>query len=255
MDTYDQRRLFLRGRLEVRIVGLVQEGVDGRSVLRTEILRARSREVAAHLLGNLRGFPQRLNAARAEIQARQGRGLCLRRRAKHSLGATHRDGVDLAVRRVNRIELAAAIQQAQAPATVLAVRGKNPAVMREAVGRHPEDPLRLSELRFPRVQRNGAAIVEVQVPIPRPVGHVVELSGRRPLWLEDRLVGTAGNLLPLFQPAIRTEVPDPQLGAVPGHVRVLPLEPAQARSIGAHTGVGVEVGTGQQAAHRLHVRS
>ncbi len=66
----------------------------------------------------------------------------------------------------------------------------------------------------------------------------MQLAGGVPLGLEDRLLGAAGDQAGVGHVIQRR---DPELGSVPGHVRVVPAGPGEPAAVGADAGEGVEV--------------
>ncbi len=69
-----------------------------------------------------------------------------------------------------------------------------------------------------------------------------------PVGLPDRLGRPACDVAGCGDRAIRGELPGPQLGPVPGHPRVVPLEPRDARAVRARARVGHEVRAAAQQA-------
>ena len=62
-----------------------------------------------------------------------------------------------------------------------------------------------------------------------------------PLRLHDRLGRATSDVPGWTEPTIRSEVGDPQVGAIPGHARAVPGQPGKAATIRARTGGGVEI--------------
>ena len=86
----------------------------------------------------------------------------------------------------------------------------------------------------------------VQVPPACPVAGQVQDPVGAPFGLEHRLPGPAGNGHRVAGQAVAAQLGQPQLGPVPGHVRVVPFQPGQAAAVGADPGAGVEVAPGGQ---------
>jgi hypothetical protein len=91
-----------------------------------------------------------------------------------------------------------------------------------------------------------AALLAVEIPPARAVGHEVEPAIGRPRRLEDRFLGAAGDADGRLRQAARIEVREIERRAVPRHVRVIPLQPGELRAVGAQHGIGIEVRAGGQ---------
>ena len=78
----------------------------------------------------------------------------------------------------------------------------------------------------------------------------MESAVRRPLGLEDGLVGSSGDPARRAEPAALVEFRDPEFRAIPRHVRMFPFQPAHPPTVGAHTGVRIEVRTRDQGSGR-----
>ena len=117
------------------------------------------------------------------------------------------------------------------------------AVVEEREARPAEAPLRIAQLRL-LVGELG--VLSVEVPPAAAVRHVVEHPIRAPLRLPDRLGRAAGHEARLLRSVKRR---DPELGAVPRHVRVVPAGPGQLRAVRTEPGERVEV-----APRREHAR-
>ena len=134
------------------------------------------------------------------------------------------------------------VQARQMPDAVLRVRADDPLGRCERVGGHAEDPLRHPELGGQVGQLlDASGPPAVKIPPARAVGDEVEHAVRRPLRLEDRFVEAAGDQLGPAERAVGQHVRDPQLAAVPRHVRVIPGQPGQPRAVGAEARVGIEI--------------
>src|SRR5262249_54364440 len=124
------------------------------------------------------------------------------------------------------------VEQAQVPVALLIEGADDPARRGESVGRHPKDPLRRAEFRLAIEQRFRAAVfVTIEVPPSSAVGDEMKPAVRRPLGLEDRFGGSSGNPAALAQLTQRADIGQPELGAVPWHVRVIPLQPGELASV------------------------
>ncbi len=94
----------------------------------------------------------------------------------------------------------------------------------------------------------GRGVDAVEVPPVGPVGHEPQVLAV-PLRLRDRLLTGPHQAARRAHPAPVVVVVDgaePQLGAVPRHVGVIPLQPAQRPAVGAGPGRGHEVGAADQ---------
>ncbi len=114
----------------------------------------------------------------------------------------------------------------------------------EGIGRLPEYPLRLTELGLARTERMdaaGARIEAVEVPPAGAVGDEIEDAVGRELRLEDRFPGAAGNPPRARQRAVGGDLGQPQFGADPRHVGVVPGEPGEPRAIRRQSGRGVKI--------------
>src|SRR5438105_3002820 len=112
-------------------------------------------------------------------------------------------------------------------------RGHQPAVVEEAICRLTEHPIRSGELSVARCERVAAVtVVDIEVPPTRSVADEVEPAVGAPAGLADRFGGTAGNAAGMANRAVRVERRNPQLRAVPGHVRVVPAQPRQLCAVG-----------------------
>src|SRR5439155_6170720 len=78
-----------------------------------------------------------------------------------------------------------------------------------------------------------------------------EIAAGGPLRLKDRLGRSAGHALTTPDRAVASERAHPQLRPVPRHVRVVPAEPGQPRSVWAEARGGVEVTAGREHSPRL----
>src|SRR5207249_1988706 len=105
------------------------------------------------------------------------------------------------------------VELCQPPRAVLGEAADEATGRRKSVGRHAEAPLRLPKLRLHRSERlNTVLRLLVQVPPAGPIRDEGEHTLRRPLRLEDRLVGAARDLLARSHTAISRDLAHPQLG-------------------------------------------
>jgi len=196
------------------------------------------------------GTPHQLYRGVWQRHARDHRRL--RRRSAHAGNAVARghdrlDDVD-GQRHIGG-RACARIDQAQLPPALAHVGRGDAAVAEVRIRRHREHPLWLPEIGVTgtqRRQRPGARIVglrPIQVPPAGAIRHEVQHTVRRPGRLEHRLTGPSGHALSCHDLSLRVEVADPQLGAVPGHLRMAPLQPGQELSVGRDDRIGVEIGT------------
>src|SRR5688572_19879375 len=95
------------------------------------------------------------------------------------------------------------------------------------------------------MQRLHPAVAHpIQVPPPGAVGYEVQVAGRAPRGLEDRLLTEpAGDPTCLLDRAVLGELADEDLASVPRHPGEIPFQPADLRSVGCDAGRGVEVPT------------
>src|SRR5262249_40906655 len=85
----------------------------------------------------------------------------------------------------------------------------------------------------------------VEIPPTGAIRHKVERSVRRPPRLEDRVSLAASDPPRLERHAFVGNVRDPELGAVPRHLRVAPSPPRQTRAIRTEAGGRGEIVTGR----------
>src|ERR1700722_662082 len=115
----------------------------------------------------------------------------------------------------------------------------------KGVARLAEHPLRTGELSGMRTKRPNRAVAALvaagEVPPAVTGGDKIEHAVGRPLRLADRLGLAARDLAPAPQAAVLGELGDPQLGADPRHVGVVPLHPGQAAAVRRQPWRGVEV--------------
>jgi hypothetical protein len=135
------------------------------------------------------------------------------------------------------------IEQGEPVAAVLPVPAGDAPISHERIAGVVELPGGVGELSRHRQQRLHLAIaVAVQVPPPRPVRDEAEDAlCSIPLGLHDGLRRAADDVPGWAQPPVRTEIGDPQVGAIPRHARPVPGYPGKAATIGTGTGGGVEV--------------
>jgi hypothetical protein len=82
-----------------------------------------------------------------------------------------------------------------------------------------------------------ALALPVEVPPTGPVRDEVQVAGRAPRGLEDRLLARpAGDLPHVLKGGVISEFRHIHLGSVPGHPGEIPLEPAEHRAIGGDPG-------------------
>lgn len=121
-----------------------------------------------------------------------------------------------------------------------AIDGQHGLDRRRTVGAHR----RQSRLGAP-VQRPPSVVVVAVIPVRVwSVRHEVQVPGGRPFRLGDRLVGAAGDQArPLEHRSVVAERQRgrPQLRAVPGHARVVPLQPRHGGGVRRRTRVRHEV--------------
>ncbi len=255
VDRDDQRRQLALGALVVGVRRRVEEGVRGAlaavGIGRRELDRARDRDhprlqrLALERVQNLIG-------AGGEIAAHDRRRQLRTVGAEDDLGAARVEGRE-GVGRVGegeRLRIAAAERQ---PAQALG-RALDPdhrdAGVGERVGRAAEDPVRVAELGSLLGERLWLARgrLPVQVPEAGAVGDEVQYAVGAPARLPDRLGGAAGDMLGGADRAVGRELAAPQLGAVPWHLRVVPLQPRDSGAVRARARARDEVGAAAQQA-------
>ena len=115
------------------------------------------------------------------------------------------------------------------------VEGANdPSVVQERVRARSEGPGGVAELGVRRVQRGALVTTDaLEVPPAASIAREHEVARRAPLGLPDRLGAVrAGDMLDVGEIAVRSEVGDVQLAAVPRHPGQVPGEEAQTRAVG-----------------------
>jgi len=102
--------------------------------------------------------------------------------------------------------------------------------------------VRAAEFRLARAQRMHHAVLEaVQVPPAAAVGDEVQQAVGRPLRLADRFAHAARDHAAVDQAAVRCDIGHPQLGALPGHARVVPAQPGQVAAVRRQARRGIEI--------------
>ena len=245
----DDERRQLTGRTRERRVGRwVVERERGPLALGRELDRFGARD--------RRGVER--HRARPAQHAGHGQGLRVEARHDGRIGRGTGQGDQAGRRGPQRVELGVRdLELADAPVAgnveetvgpAQAAHRRDGAVGQEPVRRSIEDPGRVGELGLHRRQRLEPWALDdpVQVPPAAPVADQVERPVRSPLGLDDRLVRPAGGQRRLAERAVGLDAGDAQAGRVPGHVRVVPLEPAQARAVRCLARRRHEVGTGHE---------
>src|SRR5829696_566815 len=230
------------GRHEVPVFRRVEESVRRLSVLRGELDGLGTGEVVRVYL-QVTGAPQDLVSAGGRVQPHYAG--CLRRRPTEeeymrgrftpSFRSTHVG--DARVRRLQGSQRAALrVEDREVRASALLERADDAPGRDEGVGRHPEGPLRRTELRLPLVERLDRPLPPaVEVPPARPVRDEVERSFGGPLRLEDGFVLAAGDPLDVLGEPFGVEITGQELRTVPGHVRMVPRQPRQPQAARAQT--------------------
>ena len=130
-----------------------------------------------------------------------------------------------------------------------------PPVGQERVGRASEAPLRATELGLHREHRLHLSVhPAVEIPPAAPVRDEVQHTVGAERWLVDRLVAAASQLANIPESTrlapgrapLRNELADPELGPVPGHLRMVPRGPDQVTTIGAQPWIRDEVMSAHQ---------
>src|SRR5215218_180739 len=230
------------GRHEVPVFRRVEESVRRLSVLRRKLDGFGNGEVARVYI-QVTGAPQDLASDGGWVQPHYAGGL--RRRASEeeytrgcftlSFCRTHVG--DARVRRLQGSQCAAIrVEDREVRASALLERANDAPGRDEGVGRHPEGPLRRTELRLRLVERLDRPLPPaVEVPPARPVRDEVERSFGGPLRLEDGFVLAAGDPLDVLGEPFGVEITGQELRTVPGHVRMVPRQPRQPQAARAQT--------------------
>ncbi len=240
----DQRRQLARRPLELGVGRRVVEAVRGLAAAGRELDRPRGRDVggvdrlvagAAHLLQLAAGDV--VDDDRG-LAGGAGGGEGDRRPLGRERGEAERGVGEAEVAQA----LGAGVEHEEPFFAALAADEGDRAVVEEGVGRAAEEPLRVAQLGLLGGQlRDLAALVAVEVPPAVAVGDEVQPALGVPLGLEDRLLRPAGDQARVGRVLQRR---DPELGPVPGHVRVVPAGPGEPAAVGADPGEGVEVAPG-----------
>ncbi len=128
------------------------------------------------------------------------------------------------------------------PHSALDVGARHTPCRLKGVGGEAKEPLGPAELCLHGAQRLYLTIQpSIEVPPACPIRREIEGSVGRPFRLEDGLGLRACHELSIEWVTVCVDLPDPELCAVPGHVRVIPSKPGQAAAIRAQPGRGVEV--------------
>ena len=190
----------------------------------------------------------------AGIRLQQDDGARLPWRGGDHRGAAtpYRDARDVGELRRDDFELTGRLANgAEAPHARIGERAQDSLVALDAVRGLAELPLRTSEFQVrPAETAQAHPVVAVEIPPAFRIGDEVEISIRTPLRLEHRLVPSAGHALGFEHTAIGIERRDPELGAVPGHVGMIPREPRESPSVGARPGIRVEIMAARQNGDR-----
>src|SRR5438094_10259343 len=157
------------------------------------------------------------------------------------------------VRKVDQLELSRPhTQPTQPPEAPHFVRTDDLIRGLERVRGHGEDPLRAAELGGHRTQRLDAPILSpVEIPPAAAIRYEIEFAAGGPLRLKDRLGRPAGHAFTTRDRAVASEGAQPQLCAVPRHVRLGPAQPGQPSSVWAQARGGVKVTAGGGHGPRL----
>ncbi len=150
-------------------------------------------------------------------------------------------------RRVSRPVAISIRPRCQRPASVKQARMV--AGAEKSIPAAAEGPGRAGE--FGRHRTDGLLAIGVkaiEVPPAALVGHEIELPVGRPGRLHDRLAWAAGDPSGVAELGILADLGEPELGPVPGHVRVVPAEPGELPAVRAEAGRAEEVVAGGQLA-------
>ena len=143
----------------------------------------------------------------------------------------------------NAAQIALGSDEAQILAAILAVQAGQRTIGQEGVIADAEDPLRQAKIGVQGRQGDGLArggVPAVKIPPAGAVGGKVQAAIGAPLGLVDGLVWPAGEALRIAQ-AVRGEIGQPQLAAIPGHIGMIPAQPGQLPSVRAGARVRVEI--------------
>ena len=244
-----QRRTFPRRAFVVPVARRIVEGVRGLSVRGLERDRPRRRETSC-VDRELPRLPQPGDLATVRIQGQEATGKVRRGGHHHHLPAGSLDVATfhLGIRGLDRGQaLAPSVQLRQPRAALLHVPADEPSGRLEGVGSRAQAPRRHPELGLHRRHRLAlSAAPPVQVPPAAAVGDEIEHAVGRPFRLEHRLAAAAGDHPRRADRAIGKQVRHPQLGLVPGHVRMIPRQPSQPGTVGADRRIAAEVATFDQ---------
>ncbi len=225
------RRVVQRVAGGLAVFGRKGDGPRRRDVVRVDVL--------------VQAAPKRLSRARGCIQADDGGGLGRRGGDEYQCVAVRAHAARVrGVRQIGALELRglAGLDERQAVDAILADDARDAAIGQERVCAHAENPLRRTELGSHRRQRLDVVVVlAIQVPPAGSIRNEVQLALWTPLGLEDRLALATGQPSCIRDRAVRGQVADPQLRAVPGHARVVPDQPGQLAAIGADARRRIEV--------------
>ena len=227
MALHDQRRQLARRGLEVGVGGRVVEAVGDRALAGRELDRSRRRDVAPGRSARRSSCAHRLQLARGGV-VDDDRRLALGAGGGEGDAVPWAESDGEAERGEGEAEVARALrpglEQRQAFGAALGQRTQAiGAVVEEGVGGAAEEPLGVGEVGLLAGQLHRLAVLDaVEVPPAVAVGDEVQPPGRVPLGLEDRLGRAAGDAPGLAGVRERRQ---PELGPVPGHVRVVPAGP------------------------------
>ena len=184
-----------------------------------------------------------------EIEAHHGGQHRGRRRDKNGLGVIRRDTADVGKRRFDDIHPARlGIEQRQAPCGLAVERAHDAPLRGKGIGGHAEDPLRQTEFRFHRRQGLYPSGTEsVQIPPVAAVGNKIKRAVGREGRLKNRFVPAPGYTTLVTECSTRRDIRQPQFGTIPRHVRMVPCQPCQMRTIRTQARGGVEVMSRNQA--------
>src|SRR5713101_3782541 len=175
------------------------------------------------------GTVQHLKLPRTQIES-DNRGRFRRRaRAKDGLSRARAQTPDVGVWSLDRIEPSRCrVEAEQMPDAVLSVGTDDVVGRGKRISGYIEDPLRSAEFGLHRAQRFDSPLAPVvEVPPTRAIGDKMQNAIRRPLRLEDGFIYTSSYTLSATQRAIGPALADPQFGAIPRHVGMVPGEPSQ----------------------------
>src|ERR1044072_4378961 len=233
MTLNDQRRLFIFGRAVIGILRRIEETMRGEPALSRKLDRARHRKVARIKLEIVR-LAQNVKRACSHVKFHDRGHVCRRAAAKHSRAVWSRHKRDISIWTIDvRYFAGLYIDRRERGDALIDVTTDDRFGRSESIRRHAEDPLRHAQLGFVLVNIFDAAIWRdsFEVPPATAVRSEVQNAATRPFRLKNRLRRSPRDPSRGSQFAVFAKLADPQLAAVPWHIRMVPREPGQLRPL------------------------